>query len=190
MVRSIDRPYHPHQHPRHASAMLRYARSPNASPRLSHRPIACVVWHATASSTLSSALNWLTSSTSRVSAHYLIDRDGSTWVLVTEDQTAWHAGVSAWRGLEVASGSVRTLNPVSIGIELVNRNDGNDPYPPAQLRSALALTVWICQRHRIAPANVIGHYECAVPAGRKTDPRGLDMARIRAQVQALMEVLP
>lgn len=170
--------------------MLRYARSPNTSPRLPHRPIACVVWHATASDTLSSALGWLTNSSSRVSAHYLIDRDGSTWLLIPEDQTAWHAGVSAWRGLEVASGSVRSLNPVSIGIELVNSNDGRDSYPAAQLRSALVLTAWICQRHRIDPANVVGHYECAVPAGRKTDPLGLDMARIRAQVQALLEVLP
>jgi N-acetyl-anhydromuramyl-L-alanine amidase AmpD len=167
--------------------MLRIAPSPNHSPRSPAHSITCVVWHATASATLRSTLGWLTNPASQVSAHYLIDRDGNAWLLVPEDRAAWHAGMSAWRGLEVTTGGVPSLNPVSIGIELVNRNDGADRYPAAQLRSALYLTAWICARHQIDPANVIGHYECAVPAGRKTDPRGLDMTAIRAQVTALVQ---
>lgn len=168
--------------------MFRVMLSPNHSPRPPLR-IACVVWHATASSTAASALLWLANPRARVSAHYLIDRDGTTWLLVPEDRTAWHAGVSAWRGLEVRTGTITTLNSVSVGIELVNRNDGTDPYPFAQLRAALTLTANICARHQIDPANVISHAECAIPAGRKTDPHGLDMAHIRAQVTALLEAL-
>lgn len=167
---------------------MRYRRSPNHSQRL--YPIRCVVWHATASPTASSALGWLTHPASKVSAHYLVDRDGTTWLLVPEDRVAWHAGASAWQGLEVRVGGTTSLNPVSLGIELVNRNDGIDPYPPAQLRCALYLTAWICARHQIDPANVIGHYECAVPSGRKTDPRGLAMDGVRAQVAALLAALP
>lgn len=166
---------------------MRVRQSPNQSSR--YHSIRCIVWHATASDTLSSALGWLTNPTSRVSAHYLIDRDGTTWLLVPDEYVAWHAGASAWQGLEVRAGGTTSLNPVSIGIELVNRNDGTDPYPLAQLHAALALTVYLCVQHRIAPANVIGHYECAVPAGRKTDPRGLAMNWVRAQVAVLLTAL-
>jgi len=87
----------------------------------------------------------------------------------------WHAGQSAWRGLEVwtttASGArIGTLNPVSVGIELVNRNDGQDPYPPAQIAALTDVTRQLMTRYTIPLAYIARH--CDVSPGRKTDPAG------------------
>ena len=44
------------------------------------------------------ALERLCDPAAKVSAHYLIDEDGSVVALVPEQARAWHAGVSAWLG--------------------------------------------------------------------------------------------
>ncbi len=72
-----------------------------------------VVLHYTATQTAESAIRTLTDRNSSVSAHLVIDRDGTVTQLVPFDRVAWHAGESSWRG---RSG----LNAWSIGIELVN----------------------------------------------------------------------
>ncbi|TFW05580.1 N-acetylmuramoyl-L-alanine amidase [Oxalobacteraceae bacterium OM1] len=48
-----------------------------------------------------------------VSAHLLVDRDGTVTQFVRFNERAWHAGVSAW-------GDLTDLNTYSIGIEVVN----------------------------------------------------------------------
>ena len=145
---------------------IKRAPSPNWEPRKKGPP-RFVVIHATASH-FSSAFGWLRNPLSRVSAHYLIDRDGTTYQLVDEDKVAWHAGLSFWRGL---SG----LNAYSIGIELVNLNNGKDPYPEAQCEACARLVADICRRWQIPVdrQHIVGHYE--ISPGRKTDPRGLDL---------------
>src|SRR3954463_11295279 len=105
-------------------------RSPNQSPR-HNRAITMMVIHATAGSARS-ALGWLTTPLSRVSAHYLIDKGGHIYQLGPDDRAAWHAGRAAWHG-ETA------INDISIGIELENANDGRDAYPPEQLDALLEL---------------------------------------------------
>ena len=36
----------------------------------------------------------------RVSSHYVLAEDGTAYRLVPENRTAWHAGLSHWRGRE------------------------------------------------------------------------------------------
>jgi AmpD protein len=93
----------------------------------------------------------------RVSAHFLVRRDGSVLQFVATVQRAWHAGVSAFAGRE-------RCNDFSIGIEL----EGTDevPFEPAQYRSLASLTVALQARHRLQ--DVAGHQHVA--PGRKTDP--------------------
>src|SRR5262245_34403190 len=105
-------------------------RSPNFSARGDHR-ITMLVVHATAGSARS-ALAWLTTPLSRVSAHYLIDKGGHIYQLVPDERVAWHAGRASWH-------DVKAINEISIGIELENANDGRDPYPPQQIDALLAL---------------------------------------------------
>lgn len=148
--------------------------SPNFR-RTPGRVPSCLVIHATATPGLQSPLNWLRAVDSKVSAHYLIDTTGQVYQLVHEEDVAWHAGVSYWNGRA-------NVNDFSVGIELVNANDGIMPYPYAQRAACLQLSKAICAKHGILPANVVGHLEIA--PGRKTDPAGFDMQAFRQEVAA------
>jgi N-acetylmuramoyl-L-alanine amidase len=146
--------------------------SPNFT-KATGRKISCVVLHATATSGVASPLEWLCLKASKVSSHYLIDKDGTIYQLVAEKDIAWHAGQSFW-------GGKHNVNDFSIGIELVNPNDGIYPYPEEQRQACADLVVAICKEHRIAAKDVVGH--CDVALGRKTDPAGFDMEEFRARL--------
>jgi len=140
--------------------------SPNCGPRKPVDGGACirhVIVHYTGMQSCDQALGRLCDGTSNVSAHYLIDEDGSTYRMVPEDMRAWHAGVSYW-------GGVRDLNSTSIGIELVNPGHefGYRAFPNAQLDAFTQLTLSIMERHDIDARNILGHSDIA--PGRKTDP--------------------
>ena len=122
-----------------------------------------VVLHYTGMRSAAEAIDRLCDPAAEVSAHYLIDEDGTVIRLVDEARRAWHAGRSYWRG-------VTDINSASIGIELVNPGHefGYRPFTDAQMESLIPLLADIVRRHAISPANVIGHSDIA-PA-RKTDP--------------------
>jgi N-acetyl-anhydromuramyl-L-alanine amidase AmpD len=139
------------------------------------------------------SLHVLTEETSRpVSSHYLVpepldpsyDRKKlKVYQLVDEDQRAWHAGSSYWKGQT-------KLNNVSIGIEIVNetychRAEGMaqgetadwpseticfyPDYPETQLALVIDLLQGILARHpEVDPTNVVGHADIAPQ--RKIDP--------------------
>jgi len=121
------------------------------------------VLHYTGMPTAREALDRLVDPRAEVSAHYLIDEDGTVTRLVPEEKRAWHAGRSYWRG-------ITDVNSASIGIELVNPGHewGYRPFPDAQMEALVPLLADIVKRHDISPSNVVGHSDIA-PA-RKDDP--------------------
>ena len=135
--------------------------SPNWNER--EEPVSMVVLHYTGMQTAEEALARLCDPVASVSAHYLIEEDGSVHRLVREDRRAWHAGKSYWRG-------ITDVNSASIGIELVNPGHefGYRPFPDAQMEALLPLLSAIVQRWDVPRANVVGHSDVA-PA-RKEDP--------------------
>jgi N-acetylmuramoyl-L-alanine amidase len=130
-----------------------------ASPNFDARRPNLVVLHHTSNDSLERALATLTNPARKVSAHYLIGRDGEIVRLVEEKERAWHAGASWW-------GGNTDVNSSSIGIEL--DNDGFEPFANAQIDALLALLADITQRYGIPGANVVGHADVA--PGRKADP--------------------
>lgn len=126
-------------------------------------PVSMVVLHYTGMRSADEALARLCDKEAQVSAHYLIDEDGIVTSLVPEEQRAWHAGRSYWRG-------ITDVNSASVGIELVNPGHefGYRPFPRAQMEALLPLLADIVKRHDIPRANVVGHSDVA-PA-RKEDP--------------------
>lgn len=66
------------------------------------------------------------------------------------------------------------VNDFSIGVELVNLNDGMDPFPERQIEALRDLLRTILANHPIK--HIVPHYECAEPSGRKSDPLGFKMA--------------
>ncbi|TVR96882.1 MAG: N-acetylmuramoyl-L-alanine amidase [Rhodospirillales bacterium] len=122
-----------------------------------------LVMHYTGMRTAAEARARLCDPAARVSAHYLVDEDGTVTPLVPEVRRAWHAGVAFWRG--------RTdINARSIGIELVNPGHefGYRPFPEAQMTALRALAEDIIRRHGIPARNVVGHSDVAPM--RKQDP--------------------
>lgn len=110
-----------------------------------------------------------------VSSHYLIpahppEPNGKPriWQLVPEQDLAWHAGISFWRG-------ATRINDTSIGIELENRGwrkngEGKQftPFEPAQIAALVPLAKDIIARYDIKPQNVVAHADIAPQ--RKDDP--------------------
>jgi LysM repeat protein len=137
--------------------------------------ITTIVVHATANSTLVGVISWFRNPTAYVSAHYVIGKDGKIVQMVKEKDRAWHAGRSEWRG-------VAGVNDYGLGIELVNLNDGQDPYPEAQYQSLLKLCQALVHKYNISAEDIVGHYQ--ISPGRKTDPRGLDLNKLREDVAA------
>ena len=137
--------------------------SPNFDDRGPAFSVDMLVLHYTGMETKDAALARLKDAEAEVSAHYLIDEDGTVHRLVDEGNRAWHAGVAHWRG--------RTdINARSIGIELVNPGHefGYRDFPEAQIRELEAVCHGVLARHPIPPRNVVGHSDVAPT--RKTDP--------------------
>ncbi len=122
-----------------------------------------LVFHYTGMIDARVALDRLCDPAAKVSAHYLIDDDGTVHPLVDEKHRAWHAGVAAWRGHT-------DINARSIGIELVNPGHdlGYRPFPEAQIAALEDLAREVLARHPIPPRNVVGHADVAPT--RKQDP--------------------
>jgi N-acetylmuramoyl-L-alanine amidase len=127
-------------------------------------PVDTVVLHATVLNTLDEVIEHFANPGSKVSAHYTIDRDGTIASHVPEHKRAWHAGQSKMKD------GRRGVNDFSIGVELVNLNDGKDPFPKRQIEVMRDLVKEIMTRHPIQ--HIVTHYECADPPGRKSDPAG------------------
>ncbi len=93
----------------------------------------------------------------KVSAHFLIRRDGSLMQFVSTLQRAWHAGLSDFEGRS-------RCNDYSIGIEL----EGSDfvAFETAQYNTLVTLTCCLQVQHPLQA--VCGHQHIAPQ--RKTDP--------------------
>ena len=137
--------------------------SPNHGARRGGARADIVVLHYTGMASAGAALARLCDPASQVSAHYLIDLDGTVLALVPEARRAWHAGVARW-------GDVEDVNSRSIGIELAIRASAMRRIPSPSRR---------CCRARGAAGGdpgapphragaVVGH-ACVAP-GRKADP--------------------
>lgn len=142
--------------------------SPNHDDRRYSQRIELVVLHYTAMQDAEAAAERLCDAECEVSAHYLIDKEGAVIRLVDEAHRAWHAGHGKWAGRD-------DVNSRSIGIEL--DNDGESPFPEAQMVALEDLLADILERHGLEGKDVIAHSDMA--PGRKFDPgRHFDWRRL------------
>ena len=106
----------------------------------------------------------------RVSAHFLIRRDGELIQFVSCDERAWHAGASSWRGRP-------DCNDYSIGVELEGLE--GEAFADAQYVALAALLGAFDRRYTIGA--VAGHQHVA--PGRKGDPGdAFDWAGLRRRL--------
>ncbi|MHC5652683.1 peptidoglycan recognition protein family protein [Stappia sp.] len=137
--------------------------SPNHGERPEGAPIDMLILHYTGMESAEAAVRRLCDPRAEVSAHYVVDEDGTVLQMVPEARRAWHAGASYWAG-------ERDVNARSIGIEIVNpgHDYGYRAFPDAQIEAVIALCRDICARHAIPAWRVLAHSDVA-PA-RKVDP--------------------
>lgn len=109
---------------------------------------------------------WMCNPASKVSAHFIITRDGDLHRLVEDVKAAWHAGSRKW-------------NKRSIGIELETPK-GHTDYTGQQMLALRLLVDSLRSAYHISPEMVLGHKEIAPK--RKTDP-SLDMDRFRESLR-------
>lgn len=91
---------------------------------------------------LEAMVNYFVTRNDGISIHYLVGRDGTVVSMVPESQVAHH---------------VRGANSRSIGIEMINNGDGNDPYPEAQVHRVTELLTDIVRRNRLSPEAISTH---------------------------------
>lgn len=138
-----------------------FSESPNHSSRNGALP-KVIVLHSTGGG-FASAVSWLKNPNSRVSAHYVVAKDGRITQLVDTSECAWHAGNSLWHGH-------KDVNSISIGIEM-EHFDGRDDWDNRQIKSVVELCKMLKTKWDIPVNNIVGHKDVCVPDGRKIDPK-------------------
>lgn len=93
----------------------------------------------------------------KVSAHFVIWRDGQVTQFVSVDDRAWHAGASSYRGRDAC-------NDDSIGIEMQGLEGGD--FTPLQMATLVELCASLCAAW---PIRYIAGHEHIAPL-RKADP--------------------
>ena len=118
-----------------------------------------VIIHHTAQNNCNQTLGSFITTQSKVSAHYVICKDGTVHHMLNDYLRAWQAGVSKW-------GNNTDINSSSIGIEL--DNNGFEYFTEPQLNNLLLLLDTLKKKYNIPTSNFIGHGDIA--PGRKVDP--------------------
>jgi len=147
-----------------------WIQSPNFGPRSADAVVDTIVIHSTVIPTLETTTAAFQRVSSQVSAHYTIGKDGSFILNVSTFDRAWHAGKS------IDALGRENVNNFSIGIELVNLNDGKDPYPDAQIQVLHNIIQGL--RRRFPIRQIVSHEFIAVPRGRKSDPIGFPWRKL------------
>lgn len=177
------------------------------SPHFSSRKggdISAVIIHYTAGGSLESTVSWFRNPEAKVSAHFVVGRDGSTIQMVDLDNAAWHAGKS-----ELANKS--GVNQFSIGIEVCNwgklRKEADrtltytgklyeglppfldkqgqywEPFTSEQYLAIARICNAAISQYPIR--HITGHSDISVPVGRKIDPgSAFDWAQLRTHIDS------
>ena len=138
--------------------------SPNFDKKKrSKSSIKIIVIHYTGMQSERESLLRLCNPKSKVSSHFVINKNGRIYRLVQDNRIAWHAGKSCWR-------EYRNLNKNSIGIELVNKGHqfGYTNFKKKQLLSLIKICKNLIKKYKIKKKYIVGHSDIA--SLRKIDP--------------------
>jgi N-acetyl-anhydromuramyl-L-alanine amidase AmpD len=136
--------------------------------------VKALVLHVTQGESAAGCINWFKNPTSKVSAHYVVDRDGDIYATVREKDVAWANGILETPNMTipiVAEWATEGTNPnsESIGVEMAGYSSqqpaGQPPelvgYTEAQFDALAFLLPELSRRHNvaIAPDWTFGHNE-------------------------------
>lgn len=130
------------QKPRQPSMKFDSAHTSNFTSGRSGQSIDTIMVHNTVGS-FQSAVNWFKNSTSNVSAHYVISRQGEIKQMVEDEHTAWHAGNS-------------DINRRSIGIEH-EATEAQKGFTTAMENASIALIKYLMHEYNVSVDRVLPH---------------------------------
>jgi N-acetyl-anhydromuramyl-L-alanine amidase AmpD len=118
------------------------------------------------------------------SYHYIVDRDGTIYKGVPFSAIAFHCGNSygpheASRGISCERDAAGTfvehpcVNEYTLGVCLINMNDGVDPYTPEQIKACFTL---LNDLKTPLPKMRYLTSHAMVSPGKHSDPVGFDLA--------------
>mgnify|MGYP006426094135 CR=1 FL=1 len=132
----------------------------NFAPR--QQGIRFIILHCTEVLDDAAALRVYMDPEAELSCHYYISYQGSIVQLVEDENTAWHAGRSAWQ-------NTTGLNHHSLGIEIGNPGENaNVSFTEEQYKALEDLLTGLMQTHNIPRENILAHSDIAT--NRKRDP--------------------
>ncbi len=129
-----------------------------------------LVLHATATGTLQEAVEILR--LRGISYHAIVDHDGSSVQCVPFECVAYHAGESTGPQGE-------GVNEYSVGLSMVNWNDGDESYPAAQVAGLVMLAL---EAKKAVPTLKYLTTHAYIAPKRKTDPVGFDLESFAKKV--------
>jgi N-acetylmuramoyl-L-alanine amidase len=155
-----------------------YRRSPNFDDRPAESKISCVVLQAAGQDTLEAATKALQDPNSKISTHFVVSSSGEILQTVPIERRAWHAGASQLDGQV-------NVDDFSVGIELLNANDGAGPYSGLQYKAVARIISQLRQRYEIPDRRIVPVSQIALPLGGKPNPEGFDFAKLRELLNSL-----
>jgi hypothetical protein len=120
-------------------AIKTFIQSPNHSSRNGTK-IYMIILHCTVGTKVSGTINWFLNRQSRVSPHYVVDRNGDIYQMVSDTECAWHA---------------KGANRRSVGIEHVGT--ATDQLTEEQSAASAQLVRRLVSTYDVPTANVVGH---------------------------------
>ena len=124
---------------------IKYFYSPNFNKnKRSVNSIKIIVIHYTGMQSERESLIRLCDPSSKVSSHFVINRNGKIYRLVKDNCIAWHAGKSCW-------GKFKNINKDSVGIELVNKGHhlGYESFSKQQMLSLITICKKLIKKYKI-----------------------------------------
>lgn len=155
----------------HGDAPVPFRASPNHGGRI--EPALIVVHDTAGRLSKGGTVAWFCDPKARVSAHVVVERDGSVTQVVPFDRAAWHAGRSSWNGRA-------SCNGWSIGIEIVS--------PGKLTRVGSGARAWFGETYPLADCVAIGTR--AHGEGWWLDYTEAQIATVRALIEALAVAYP
>jgi N-acetyl-anhydromuramyl-L-alanine amidase AmpD len=134
-----------------------FRQSPNVSRGRVITPKAIVLHHT--SGNYAGSVAWCLNPNSQVSYHCIVKRDGDRTVLALDNQRAWHAGISNWKGRP-------DLNSWSLGLAFEG-DTNKEPLSEDMINSAIEYLVPRMKELSLTIGDVTDHR--TVSPGRKND---------------------
>jgi N-acetylmuramoyl-L-alanine amidase/Mannosyl-glycoprotein endo-beta-N-acetylglucosaminidase len=136
-------------------SIKQFIQSPNHSSR-NGMPIRRVIMHYTTSRNVDGTISHFLNPASKVSAHYVIGREGAIFQMVHDGDKAWHA---------------KNANADSIGIE--HSAAQGDQMTAPQENASVALVRWLLSEYKLPKSAIHGHKYTPENAGTTDCPEHL-----------------